>query len=289
MITFKVEGGIGDILLGLSGIKKIIDLFNDEELKCVCISHFAKAEQLFRYSGIENIEYHFFNSPEEYMKTCSPVVAQLEADQSYIGDSNSFIEYPSPHIEIPEDIRNKAFSKLFKHLKLVPDNADTDIVSIHPFGSVFSNDFIKGQRNKFGKNIPIEQLIVLIKGLHESRKDIAFNIIGSPSESKMFDVLKYNLPDVQLVPVFEEDIWVAFAFVDISNVLFGADSAMKSFSCMNDIDTVIMLEDYDDHIRDEKFIKPYVDSGILSAVKYDGEITDNHMEQAAKIIRELLP
>jgi ADP-heptose:LPS heptosyltransferase len=122
-----------------------------------------------------------------------------------------------------------------------------------------------------GKNIPIELILEFIK-YTQKRYPTKYFIFGHPSEIEYFNILKYNVDKITntkiLVPIFKNDIWTAINAISICDMILSADSAVKSASCILKIPTIVLLGDYEDKIRDDKFITPYETDGVLHTIKF---------------------
>lgn len=282
---FKVEGGIGDILLAYSSIRKFIELYGKDNLTCILASHFKHAEDLIKPFDIET-SFYYYKANDELIDLHNNVFRQLNNDPDYIGDSSIFEKDFYPEIDIPiKYIKEAEQIVLNKHDML---NTSFNIIGIHPFGSKFSNNFLTNVRKVPPKDIPLETLIPIIKTLASKLDNtIVFVIFGSFEERNYFNALEYNLKNINLIPVFDYNIWTSFALIDrYCQLILAADSAIKSFSLIKQVPTVVTVGDYQDQPRDENFIKPYENNNKFKFIRFQNKIIESQQEEIVNFLLE---
>jgi ADP-heptose:LPS heptosyltransferase len=152
-------------------------------------------------------------------------------------------------------------------------------LGIHINGSPYS---IATQK-KFGmvpKNIPVKVIKELISD--------AYNIMifGSHEEVKGMGIDE----DDNLKHICYPDIAESLAYVQQCNAVVASDSAIKTMSAMNHIPTFVWLGDYPDGPRDQMFIDPYVNDGVMQVFRYKDVHTqfDEGIEKTKAFIKEVL-
>lgn len=289
---FTIVGGIGDILLGFSGINNLLKQFKEEELKCICASHYKDAEILLKNFNFEKQFYNYSNS-FEFQDVILPKLEALSNYENYLGDVNIFNTTIYPDIEINENDKYKAEKIIMNYEKLFEQNDNkVHLVGIHPFGSKFSNDYLTSVRRVPNKYIEPRMVAYLIKEIRKIRKNVVFAIFGSKEEEFFYDFIKEALPEKSTIPVFNNNIWKSLAFVDFCHMMICADSAIKTYSCIKKIPTIVLLGDYEDRVRDSKFIKPYEKDNIMKVIKFKSEIKnyimDSVKDETIKILGKTL-
>lgn len=151
-------------------------------------------------------------------------------------------------------------SNPFPRRKPIFDNG-RPVVGIHLGGSSYSLSIEK----RFGfppKALPwavLNQFIFML-GL-----GLNFLLFGSPDELAR---LGMRAVVTDLKTVVDKDITVCLSYVDQCSSFVGSDSVFKTMSSMLRIPTVVWVGDYMDRHRDEKFIDPYVNAGVMSVYRY---------------------
>lgn len=293
---FSIEGGIGDIIRAIPGYKKIVELFG-EETECILLSHFKEAESFLKYFGVKIKEFHYYSNNTEYVAILSdPNYKKLLNDENYIGNAFVFVDNFDPFYNIwngltDEDARipehwdaiDLITKQIIKQKNLSEEN-EVKIYGIHPFGSNFSNVFLKSV-NMPEKDIPKEQVSKIIKDIYGINHASMFIIFGSKKEEDdMMNYLYKTCDGICIIPSFKNTLIMSLALVDMCNFIIAADSAIKTFSCMHEIPTVVFLGDYIDKPRDEKFINPFEKTGILKTIRYKDKITKEHSNKLLDIM-----
>lgn len=286
---FLVDGGIGDILLSYEGINRLLEIYKEDELHCILLSHFADAKTLLKPFNFRK-SFHYYEDNNELINLYQTEIEGLSSLEIWLGRADVFGKSLFPKIDIPNDAKYESdqilmdFSKRNEHI-----SNGFNLIGIHPFGSKFANKFLTEQRKVPSKNMPIEFSIELIKTLDNTLQPTIFSIFGSKAEKEYYDILIYNLekqlPNIKnrIISSFENDIWTSFALVESCNIVIAADSAIKSFSLIKKIPTIVTLGDYIDGPRDSIFIDPYVAEKILTPVYFKDSLKEEHLR---KIIDE---
>lgn len=129
------------------------------------------------------------------------------------------------------------------------------VVGVHLGGSSYSLSV----EERFGfppKAIPRTVLEGLVS------PDYEFLVFGSPKELDELGEIK----GARLVR--EDSIITSLSRVAECSVLIGSDSSFKTMSAMLRIPTVVLMGDYRDDHRDQRFIDPYVREGVISVFRY---------------------
>lgn len=243
--TFIVMGGIGDILLAYDGIKTLIDTFKEKNLKCYLFSHFKHAPDLLSRFYFEQEFIYYKNQAE--LDNLRDTLDKIQSDINYVGNVNDFNNSLHPLIE------NKY-----------------QIIGIHPFGSEFSNDFLVSKRNVVRKDLSLNFVVDIVNKINKQYPHTIFMIFGSDNEYGWYYKNTFDA-NATVIPVFNSDINATISLVRKCDLVIAADSAIKSISCIMHIPTIILVGDYKDPIRDEKFIIPYTESGDARVIKFSSE------------------
>lgn len=99
----------------------------------------------------------------------------------------------------------------------------------------------------------------LLEGLAKSDFDLL--VFGSPKELLEIGNGPWTL-------VIEDNVHLSLARVAECKAFIGSDSAFKTMSAMLRIPTLVLMGDYTDRHRDEKFIEPYMREGVMSVFRY---------------------
>jgi ADP-heptose:LPS heptosyltransferase len=233
-------GGIGDILLDFSGLDNISNLF-DNNIDCRVFTHFKDAENLLLSFNFDKT-FYFYKDQDEFQKL-TPILKEIMNSPEYIGDVEIYNTTIYPDIQIPIELND---------LDVVYDTHELEsnrYVIIHPFGSFFANNFIQNKLKRQSKNI--DRLFLIKVCGYLSNKNIKPIILCTPDEKQFLSGINPNLI------VTSDNIWKSFALVDNSLFVIASDSAIKSYSAIIKKPSIVFVGDYEDKIRDEKFITPY--------------------------------
>lgn len=231
-------GGIGDILLNFSGLENISDLFSNK-IECHIFTHYDDMPNLLTQFKFEQ-QFYFYKTQEEFQKLL-PELIKLTNSPEYIGDVDVYNTTIFPLI-------NNNYNKEFFELK------SKKYVVIHPFGSTYSNEFLQNKRNVISKNLSKDLVASICEYL--TKINITPVLVGSPKEDDYLLNMTAHM-DAEIQILTSDNIWESFALVDNSLFVVAADSAIKSYSAITKKPTIVYIGDYEDKIRDEKFILPY--------------------------------
>ena len=247
-------GGMGDFLQCLP----FIDANRQNPIRYRVISHLKGAPEFFETIGIKPESIDIFSTLEEQNKILG-----------------SFSRH-HPMLQCP---RSKYFDIYpFDHQKPLFTNGKP-VVGVHVNGSAFAIDTQK----KFGmvlKSIPAK----VIKELKS--KDYNLMVFGLEEELKDMGIHESET----LKFVSDPNPTISLGYVSQCRALVGSDSGFKTMSAMNRIPTFVWLGDYIDQPRDELFINPYVQDGIMKVFRYkDVEASfDRGMEMTKEFLKEVL-
>jgi len=227
-----LQGGIGDFLQCLP----FIDANKDKDYKYACVTHLKGAKTFFDAIGLTLEGLFIFKTQEEQIEIFNALPKSIR-----------YVHCPrAQYFDIfPFDIEKP----LFKNNK--------PVLGIHINGSAYSISVQK----KFGivpKNIPVK----VIKGLISD----AYNIMlfGSPEEVSGMGIEETD----ELKHICFDNIAKSLAYVQQCNFVVASDSGIKTFSSMVKIPTFVWLGDYEDGPRDQMFIDPYVNDGVMRVFRY---------------------
>jgi ADP-heptose:LPS heptosyltransferase len=65
-----------------------------------------------------------------------------------------------------------------------------------------------------------------------------------------------------------DDIWTSLACVAHCHCVLATDSAIKTMAAILRIPSVVLVGDYPDPFRDQVFLTPYVNDGIMRLIKF---------------------
>lgn len=156
-----------------------------------------------------------------------------------------------------------------------PIFTDGPVLGVHLGGS----DYSLSVEKRFGfpsKALPLSVLTNLMAG--NSRHN--FILFGSRHE--MVELLAQLSPDripniERLKFVCADKVTDSLSRVAECSAVVGSDSAFKTMSAMLGIPTVVWVGDYMDSFRDENFIDPYVEAGIMSVYRYTDLTRDSQV------------
>lgn len=158
-----------------------------------------------------------------------------------------------------------------KSLELAMKNSrgKGSIIGLHPVGSKFSNDIY------LNNNIPLK--IIPPKTLKKIvNKDNYYFIFGSKEELIEY---KKEIQGSNIHWVDYDDIWDSLAHVPFCRRVFGIDSSIKTMASVKRVFSVVLVGNFRDDFRDDHFITPYVNEGVMKVFKFN-----NILEQEDEII-----
>lgn len=174
------------------------------------------------------------------------------------------LKFLSSRYEITNTKRDIFFSDkvkkiIFKKQQNNFKNKNLKTVGLHPFGSSFGRDFYK----KYGipsKEIP-ESVVIDILG----NPNFNFLVFGSKNEISSLPIKeKENIKFVSY-----ENIFDSLSCVLKCDLMLASDSCFKTCASMLRIKTICVIADFDDSIRDNFFINPYVSEGVMKIIRND--------------------
>lgn len=148
------------------------------------------------------------------------------------------------------------------------------VVGIHLGGS----DYSLSTEKRFGfppKAIPTVLLDLLVE---RSDDTYDFLVFGSPQELDRLGWI--DNPRVRMVR--SDDITVSLSHVIECTAMIGSDSAFKTMSAMLRIPTIVLMGDYRDDHRDDRFIHPYYMEHVLSYFRYKDLTCEDELDEAVK-------
>ena len=222
-------------------------------------SHYPKAPDIFKPFDVNVYRFEYYREVEElnsFFIPGTPLKRNL-----YWSDN---IALPIPPFVKPKDKR---------------------VIGIHANGSSLSNNFWSARGQPI-KDMSENFLLNLLEQIESNVPDAYFYLFCSPNEqSKIISAaLKTRISNF-LVVAFP-DIWKSLSLVQHCDAVIGADSCIKTMSCMLKIPTMILLGNYVDVFRDENFIDPYVKDQILYAIKFC-KLEDIDTEVMVKLFKEI--
>lgn len=225
-----LQGGIGDFLQCLPFIDK------HKKIKYACVTHLKSAPQFFSSVGITPDPLHVFATLDEQNK----ILQSLPRVGNYVQCPRTkyFDAYPF-------DIGPMLFTN------------GKPTIGVHVNGSSYSIDtqkkfgmILKSIPAKVIKELKSENYNLMVFGLEEELKGMGI----SQSETLKF--------------VCDPNPAVSLGFVGQCRAVIGSDSGIKTMSVMNHIPTFVWLGDYIDMSRDQMFIDPYVNDGVMQVFRY---------------------
>jgi ADP-heptose:LPS heptosyltransferase len=200
-------------------------------------SHFAKAEEFYRPFGVIVNRSQYFSSVDELWSICMA--------------SEALPRTKYPKFKLPKVL-------------IEPPN-DKPVVGIHIEGSRFSNEASR-QNGRPVKDMSRDFLGRLIRALNS--KEAFPYVFCSPARRVEVDaVFKMNYTRAFKVVAYD-DIWASLACVAHCQKVLATDSAIKTMAAILRIPSVVLVGDYPDPFRDEVFLQPYVNDGVMHLVKF---------------------
>lgn len=251
---YYIRGGIGDLLQHYWYIKA------HPEKEYIVHTHFKNAEDIFRNLGATNC--HFY--PFKDMPTHNEQVDVIKLAHA-LEDQSNILEVPRAYyssFNFGEEA-NKAAENIVKSFPV-----EKGIIGIHPFRSGFATSVY----NNFdlpAKMLPVDIVNSLINDKYN------YLIYGSKEELSSYGIQERD--NVKLVSC--DNILHSLSTVKYCKGLVGLDSCFKSMSSMQGINTICIIGDFPDPVRDSCFVNKYVSDGVMKVLK-----TKNIAEDKDKII-----
>ena len=241
----KIVGGIGDFLQGADSA------IAEKEIKVY--SHAKNASDFFSGLGVK--------AHLQYFKEIEEIYPMEEKD-----DLSRHLFY---NFTPPEKSVELAYGNI--------GNQD-HVIGIHPLGSAFWNQHVKKQDIPIQKIIEPDAVRSLINLFDKHSKIVIF---GAPHE---LEIYKNELKDIQnIVWVDYENIWDSLCHVLFCHLVIAMDSCIKSMSSGLRIPSIVFVPNTHDPFRDQLFIDPYVDQGVMNIIKYN-TIGDIEVDKVKNLI-----
>jgi len=163
----------------------------------------------------------------------------------------AFIKRTSyPRIDIPEPY--KSLSLVVKHTSSKP------IIGIHPFKSKHAKEFWL-RRGVSEADISIDSIN---RACLEYQDRCTFVVFCSPDEEPSLRALR-----IPSVVIANPDLWIGLSLVSSCSLFIGADSAMKTMSCLLRIPSLVFTMNVVDPAPDlvDLFIGQYARDGVLTS------------------------
>jgi len=197
---------------------------------------------LLKVGNIKPDEFYIVFS---HLKQTADLVSVYTTNFKYINMAKPAGDVPNPVASmvyppmlIPYESTQKAYNSLSKNKK---------IIGIHPIGSKMSRDFdINKKRPQ--KIMSAEFIKTIVATFKNNNTEIL--LFCAPNEVDLFK-------DFDVRVIAEPYIWDCIAYVSFCDLVIATDSAIKTFSAVLHIPTIVVMGDYEDKIRDETFINPY--------------------------------
>ncbi len=175
-----------------------------------------------------------------------------------------------PGLAFMEPVKRTLFPspELFKDCLHKKEKPKEITIGIHPIGSKFSNKFWASS-GKPEKYIPVNMMEELCSRFSE----YSFLLFGIKEETDQYSHIS------NASQVLHSNIWESFSYLPICDYFIGVDSAFKTMSAILDIPTFVLVGNYEDKIRDDFFLNPYVEKGVMSLYKF----TNLHTESSSAI------
>lgn len=230
-----VVGGLGDMLQTLAGAKK--------HGWVLCITHFKDAENFYREMDVKaDIIYFEKITPDlnHQIQTLTAGLAPLE-------------RHLHPDFMVPLKQDQFAQQTVEKH-----KGKKKKVIGIHPVGSKLSNEFWAMHKQPL-KIMPLE----FVKGL--IKRSNLYLLFGTPEE---LDSYREVLALKNVIPISFKETWQSLAFVDYCDLIIGIDSSIKAMAGCRKIKSIVLVGDYQDQLRDNLFLNPYVMIDLFKVIKF---------------------
>ena len=212
------------------GVGDFLQIIDEsKEIGARVISHFSKAKEFFSSLGVR---------AEVYLPGDVQTKEELENFEYKLYQD---FELPEQK-EIPSWINDNSF------------------FGIHPVGSSFSNS-LYSEKGLPKKIMPVS----FVKEVINSFPDEEFVIFGTKNE---LDVYEESINKKNVHFYSPESIWDSFHLVHKCKTILAVDRSIKSYAAIRKIHSYVMIGDYEDKIRDEKFIDPYSKDGVITPIRF---------------------
>lgn len=222
----ELHGGVGDFLQFLPFI------LENKSGNYIVITHFLDAKNFFKFFGVNNLQYYFYNNREEHRF----IIQRLRKNHfSYWCPRCLFFD------QFPIKVTEKAPFKNFP------------IVGMHIGASGLTS-----------QSLDIRFVLSLIDKLVQLKCKVV--LFGTQAELYELKKRKYN--HNQVFYASDKDIIKNLFLVKYCDFLIGTDSVFKTMSSMTKIPTLVFYKDDRSRFRDRVFINPYVKEGVMFVYKY---------------------
>jgi hypothetical protein len=234
-----VVGGVGDIL---QCVPFLLDA-RTRRIKVTVMSHFKDAASLFDHLAIQIDSFIHFSSPKELRQKS--------------------VQLRSMAKTVPCPRRWHLSESPFSGPRIIFCD-DRPVLGLHLGGSSYSMT-VHRQRWVPTKLLPVG----ILHGLMSSNQ---FNIIlfGTKEEIASFGLQETE----RLKFACFERVADSLAVVSQCAAFVGSDSAIKTMTAMLGIPTVVWHADHHDSFRDNVFIAPYVEKGVMRVFRYKNVMKD---------------
>jgi ADP-heptose:LPS heptosyltransferase len=224
-----VRGGIGDMLLAAeSAISEGV---------VDVFSHYDKAPDVYETLGVKINRFEYFDSYKALHSVFFP------------GSPLPPTKYPKVAWPTPCIHRLK----------------QEKIVGIHVEGSAYSNK-VWAARGQPTKDMGLEFLQNLFKEI--DKLDVGVYLFCSPSRNTEISRIFMDNADNEFYTIAFPNVWESLSCVSHCNSVIASDSCIKTMAAIQQIPSIVLVADYADPFRDETFLNPYVQDGIMQVVKY---------------------
>jgi len=255
-MKYYFRGGIGDLLQSLWFMQL------NPEKEYIVHSHFKKIKDIFDFYGIKN---SYFNNFE----THNDQVEKIKEDHA-AENQNDILEIPRAYYSVYDfgkDSEAEAENLInsFKN--------KNQIIGIHPFRSDFAQSVYE-ENSLPAKVLPVE----IVKDLISENKN--YLIYGLK-----YELASYGIPESENVKhVNFDNILSSLSTIKYCDCVISLDSCFKTASSMQRINTICLIGDFKDSIRDACFINQYVKDGVMKVFKTKNTYDDK--DEIIKFIKE---
>jgi len=245
----EIHGGAGDFLQFLPFILK------NKSANYIVVTHFMDAKNFFKFFGVNNSQYYFYNNREEHRS----IIRKLRKNHfSYWCPRSLFFDqFP---IEATEKVPFKNFPKVGLHI---------------------------GSSGLTSQSLDIHFALSLINKLLQ----LKCKVILFGTQTELCELKKHKYNHTQVFYASDKDIIRNLSLVKYCDFLIGADSVFKTMSSMIKTPTLVLYKDDRSRFRDRVFINPYLKEGVMFDYKYKNisKETFPALRFVEAIIRSKLP
>jgi len=237
-----IRGGLGDFLQYYDYI------INNPSEQYLIHMHYKNAKLIFDQLGIYNCFYYEFENIFSLAKQTEFIVKNLIQMENFKIYETPRAFYSKFNFGIESNLTAENLVNSFSNKK--------PIIGIHPFRSSFANSVYEI------KNLParIIPLSITKKIINNNNN---YLIYGSKKE-----LLEYGMQQEENIKfVCFDNILDSLSTVKYCSSLIGLDSCFKSMSSMQKINTLCIIADCEDEIRDSMFIKKYEEDKVMKVFK----------------------